>query len=81
MSIAEGPFPCDVLLKLGRRSRVIRTLPSLVEKPSTTLPVALAPPNKTKQFINRQLNLRGNLKDVRARGWERRAGAYRVRVA
>ncbi|EKM52955.1 uncharacterized protein PHACADRAFT_259121 [Phanerochaete carnosa HHB-10118-sp] len=53
-------------------SRVVRTLPSLADCPSTRTPKGLAPPRALNKFIGRRLNARGHAKDAKLRGWERR---------
>ncbi|EKM52943.1 uncharacterized protein PHACADRAFT_259107 [Phanerochaete carnosa HHB-10118-sp] len=53
-------------------SRVVRTLPSLANHPSTTTPKGFAPPRALKKFVDRSLNVRGRAKDAKLRGWERR---------
>lgn len=53
-------------------SRVVKTLPSRTARPSTTHPRGLAPAPAVNTFVRRSLNLRGDAKTAKARGWERR---------
>ncbi|GJE99038.1 hypothetical protein PsYK624_152760 [Phanerochaete sordida] len=53
-------------------SRVVRTLPSQTARPSTTHPKGLAPPRAATKLVERTLNLRGDARAAKLRGWERR---------
>ncbi|PSS31099.1 hypothetical protein PHLCEN_2v2355 [Hermanssonia centrifuga] len=53
-------------------SRTIRTLPSSNTQTAAAAPRTLAPPAKVTKFIGRSLNLRGDDKFAKVKGWERR---------